>query len=459
MIPIDGQVVLTAKAMRAAEQVLFDGGMRETALMQRAGEAVAQSVARLAAGREVLVLCGPGNNGGDGYVAAASLRRQGLPVRVTASGEPRSESGRWARSLWEGGIETLDTAGPAPVLVDALFGTGLSRALDGSVQAALSRLASAAGLRIAVDLPSGVATDDGQLLGEVPRFDVTLALGAVKPAHLLQPAAQKMGHVRLLDIGVPVDGGTRVLAKPWLQEPNAASHKYSRGLVTIVAGAMSGASKLAATAALRAGAGYVLHLSESDGQAGHPHAIVRRDYSADALMDDRIGAIVVGPGLGRDNVARAKLGAALGSGRPLVIDGDALRLVDADALGEHIGPKILTPHGGEFTHLFGDATGAKTDQTLHAAERTGAVVVHKGADTVIAAPDGRTILCPEANAWLSTAGTGDVLAGAIGAMLAAGLEPLAAAEAGVWLHGRAARRCGRAFIADDLADALSAVRG
>src|SRR5204862_2790643 len=243
MIPIDGQVVLTAKAMRAAEQVLFDGGMRETALMQRAGEAVAQSVARLAAGREVLVLCGPGNNGGDGYVAAASLRRQGLPVRVTASGEPRSESGRWARSLWEGGIETLDTAGPAPVLVDALFGTGLSRALDGSVQAALSRLASAAGLRIAVDLPSGVATDDGQLLGEVPRFDVTLALGAVKPAHLLQPAAQKMGHVRLLDIGVPVDGGTRVLAKPWLPEPNAASHKYSRGLVTIVAGAMSGASK------------------------------------------------------------------------------------------------------------------------------------------------------------------------------------------------------------------------
>lgn len=460
MIPIDGQPVLTAEQMRAAEQRLFDDGLAPTKLMQRAGEAVSRSVARLAAGRAVLVLCGPGNNGGDGYVVAATLQRLGLPVRVAATGAPRTDSAVWARGLWNGPVESLDVTEPAPVLVDALFGIGLTRALDASVQAGLSRLATAATLRIAVDLPSGVGSDDGHLFGDTPRFDVTLALGTLKPAHLLQPSAGIMGAVRLLDIGVPADGGSRVVMRPTLPEPDATSHKYSRGMVAIVAGSMSGASELAATAAARAGAGYVLHLSDAPQQAGaHPHAIVRRAFEPDTLMDERIGAIVIGPGLGRDEGARAKLGAALGSGRPLVIDGDALRLVDAEALRTHIGPKIATPHGGEFTHLFGDKGGAKTDATRRAAKRTGAVVVHKGADTVIAAPDGRTILCPEANSWLSTAGTGDVLAGAIGAMLAAGLEPLAAAEAGVWLHGQAARRCGRAFIADDLADALSAVRG
>lgn len=460
MIPIDGQPVLTADAMRAAEQTLFDGGLPQTALMRRAGEAVAQAVMRLAAGRAVLVLCGPGNNGGDGYVVASTLARLGLPVRVAAIGEPRSDSAIWARGLWSGSVETLDEATPAPILVDALFGIGLSRGLDPSVQEALSRLAGAATLRVAVDLPSGVGSDDGRVFGDTPRFDITLALGALKPSHLLQPAASVMGAVRLLDIGVPVEGGTRVLSRPTLPEPDASSHKYSRGMVAIVAGSMSGASELAGTAAARAGAGYVLHLSDQAPDMGaYPHAIVRRGFHPEALMDDRIGAIVVGPGLGRDDGARAKLGAAMGSGRPLVIDGDALRLVDVEALRAHIGPKILTPHGGEFTHLFGDGGGAKTDLTRHAAERTGAVIVNKGADTVIAAPDGRTILCPEANPWLSTAGTGDVLAGAIGAMLAAGLDPLAAAEAGVWLHGQAARRCGKAFIADDLADALSAVRG
>ncbi|MGE7207529.1 NAD(P)H-hydrate dehydratase [Sphingomonas sp. NPDC019816] len=460
MIPVAGQTVLSAQGMRAAEQAMFDAGIEPTALMQRAGEAVAQAVARLATGRPVLILCGPGNNGGDGYVAAATLKRLGVPVRIAATGEPKSDNAIWARGLWAGPVERLEDAEAAPILVDALFGIGLSRALDAATTTGLSRLAQSASLRIALDLPSGVGSDDGRLFGDVPRFDVTLALGAVKPAHLLQPAAAVMGAVRLLDIGVSADDHMRVLGKPSLPEPDALSHKYSRGLVAIVAGSMSGASELAAIAAARAGAGYVLHLSDHAEKAGaSPHAIVRRDFSPDALMDDRIGAIVVGPGLGRDDGARAKLGAAMGSGRPLVIDGDALRLIDVEGLRAHIGPKILTPHGGEFAHLFGEADGAKPDLTRQAAKRSGAVVVHKGADTVIAAPDGRTILCPEANAWLSTAGTGDVLAGAIGAMLAAGLDPVDAAAAGVWLHGQAARRCGRAFIADDLADALSAVRG
>ncbi|WP_230480440.1 NAD(P)H-hydrate dehydratase [Sphingomonas sp. Leaf21] len=459
MIPIAGLPVLTAAEMRAAEGRTMADGTTEATLMERAGYGIAEAVARLAAGREVLVLCGPGNNGGDGYIAASLLRRRGLPVRVAASDAARSEGARRARAGWDGPVDSLTEAPGAPVLVDAIFGTGLSRAPASEVQSALRRLASEAWLRIAIDLPSGIASDDGILLGEVPRFDVTLALGAVKPSHLLQPAASHMGQVRLVEIGVAVDSGARVMRRPTLPLPDAASHKYSRGMVAIVAGSMSGASELAATAALRAGAGYVLHLSTDPAASAQPHAIVRRRYSADALAEDRIGALVVGPGLGRDDDARARLSAALSSGRPLVIDGDALRLADIAALHRHEPPKILTPHGGEFEHLFGSVTDGKLRATRRAAERSGAIVVHKGADTVVAAPDGRALLCPEASPWLSTAGTGDVLAGAIGAMLAAGMEPLAAAEAGVWLHAQAARSCGAAFIADDLADALSAVRG
>ena len=217
------------------------------------------------------------------------------------------------------------------------------------VQEALTRLGSAAWLRIAVDFPTSIATDNGQALGEVPRFDVTLALGAVKPSHLLQPAASLMGQVRLLDIGVAVGSQVRVLQRPSLPEPDATSHKYSRGMVAVVAGSMSGASELAALAALRAGAGYVLHLASggSNGPAA-PHAIVRRDYTADALAEDRIGAVVIGPGLGRDDDALARVEAALASGRPLVIDGDALRLVKVEALAAHDGPKILTRMAGSL---------------------------------------------------------------------------------------------------------------
>ncbi|MET4895964.1 NAD(P)H-hydrate dehydratase [Sphingomonadaceae bacterium jetA1] len=459
MIPSAGRPVLTAQAMRAAEAAAMAAGTTEIALMRRAGEGIAQAILRLAAGRPVLVLCGPGHNGGDGFVAAAALRRQRQPVRVAAFGEPRSETARWARSLWDGPVVSWDDVAPAPVLVDAIFGTGLSRAPDERIMTVLRRCADAAILRIAVDLPSGIESDAGRLLADVPAFDVTLATGAIKPSHLVQPAARCVGQVRLIDIGIPIGGGARVASLPRLPHPDASSHKYSRGMVAIVAGAMGGAAELAATAALRAGAGYVLHLDDRTGVALGPNAIVRRSYTPESLTDNRIGAIVIGPGLGRDDTARARLGAALGSGRPLVIDGDALRLIEAMALADHIGVKILTPHGGEFAHMFGDSDASKPERARKAAAATRSVVVFKGADTVIAAPDGRTIFFPPASPWLSTAGTGDVLAGTIGAMLAAGLDPLEAAEAGVWLHGEAARRCGAAFIADDLADALSAVRG
>jgi hydroxyethylthiazole kinase-like uncharacterized protein yjeF len=449
MTSIDGHPILTAAAMRAAEAACGD----PAPLMERAGVAIATAVARLAGTSPILILCGPGNNGGDGYVAARLLATAGHDVRLAASAEPRTPLAIAARRGWIGAIEPLRTASPAPVLVDALFGTGLTRPLDDDTAAALRRLGGAARLRITIDLPSGVATDDGSVPSEPPRFDVTLALAAPKPAHLLQPAARYAGTVRVLDIGVPVDSDVHVLNLPALPEPDPDSHKYTRGMVAVIGGDMAGAAELASIAAMRAGAGYVLHLGEGQGP---PHALVRRRWSPDALDEPRIGAVVVGPGLGRGDDARGRLTAAIAGGRPLVIDGDALRLLDVAA--SRTAATILTPHGGEFAHLFGQASGSKIDLTRAAAARANAVVVHKGPDTVIAAPDGRVTVSAGASDWLSAAGTGDVLAGTTGAMLAAGLSPFEAAAAAVWLHRAAAARCGRSFIADDLAAALSRVR-
>ena len=453
MIPIHGQPVLTAAEMRATEQT---AAASEAELMRRAGEGVAEAVQRLAADASVLVLCGPGNNGGDGWIAAAALARAGLAVRVAALGEPQTDLARGARADWSGPVEELATARDAPVVVDALFGTGLSRSLPEHAQAALGRLVEHARLSIAVDLPSGIGSDNGAALGAVPIFDLTFALGAVKPAHLLQPGAQHCGTVRLLPIGIDTASEARVLARPTLRQPGPDAHKYSRGMAAVVAGTMAGAAQLAATAAMRAGAGYVALLGGS-GQGG-PHALVHKPYDDHALEDRRIGALLIGPGLGRDDTARAALDRALATDHPLVIDGDALHLLDPDRLARRAAPAILTPHAGEFDALFGKDDASKLDRARAAAARADAVVVFKGADTVIAAPGGRARLAPDASNWLSTAGTGDVLAGTIAAMLAARLDPIDAAAAGVWLHGEAARRCGASFIADDLARALSAAR-
>jgi len=455
MTGIEGQPILTAAAMRAAEERAIAAGSSVRDLMTRAGNGVADAAARIGSGAPVLVLCGPGNNGGDGYVAATRLRAMDVPVKVAASGEPKSDAAKAARAEWGEMVETLGAAEPAPILVDGLFGTGLSRPLDETMTSPLARLTKAARLRIAIDLPSGIATDDARVLSDVPAFDVTLALGALKPSHLLQLAARFCGAVRVIDIGIAVSSDMSVLAPPELPEPGPDSHKYSRGMVTVVGGAMPGAGELAALAALRAGAGYVLALSDAQGA---PHAIVRRPWDAKVLDDERIGAVVIGPGLGRDAGAQAKLDTALASERKLVIDGDALSKLDLRRLAKRGRPAILTPHGGEFDKLFGKSDASKIDRARDAAERAQAIVVFKGADTVIAAPDGRIAISPPSNPWLSSAGTGDVLAGATGAMLASGLDPFDAACAGVWLHGEAARRLGKAFIADDLADALTQAR-
>ncbi len=454
MIPIEGQPVLTAAEMRAAEEAVIATGVSVDTLMDRAGTGIAHAVRRLAGANAILILCGPGNNGGDGYVAARVLAALGATVRVAALSEPRTDAAKAARAGWGGPVETLADARPAPVLVDALFGTGLTRPLDAAA-AQLRALADAAGLSIAIDLPSGLATETGTALSTPPVFDLTLALGAVKPAHLLQPAARYCGTIRLLDIGVPVTSQAAVLAPPVLAAPGPDSHKYTRGMVAVVSGGMPGAAELAAHAAMRAGAGYVTLLGDT---TGAPHALVRAPLTDAALANDRIGAVVIGPGLGRDDRARARLDAALAAGHPLVVDGDALRLLDPARIAALRLRVILTPHAGEFDALFGRSDADKITRTRNAAVRADAVVVFKGADTVVAAPDGRVRIALGASDWLSTAGTGDVLAGAIGTMMAARLDPFAAACAGVWLHGDAARRSGPAFIADDLADALRSAR-
>jgi hydroxyethylthiazole kinase-like uncharacterized protein yjeF len=459
MISPEGQPILTAAQMRAAEDAAVAGGVTIETLMQQAGEGIAQAARRLAAGRDILILCGLGNNGGDGYVAAVALQGAGHRVRIAANTAPRTPAARNARAIWTGPVEPLDQVRPAPILIDCLFGTGLARPLARDLDATLARLAAAAHVVIAADLPSGTDADTG----EAPDWatdrpaTLTLALGALKPAHILHPAAAACGTVRLIDLAVDCPDAVTVATRPTFAAPGPASHKYTRGMVAIVTGQMEGAARLAGVAALRSGAGYVA-LYGCSGQGG-PDAIVHRPYNGEALADPRIGAILIGPGLGRTPEARACLDALVTvDTHPLVIDGDALHLLDPDTLTSRRHPIILTPHAGEFRALFGTPAGSLLDQARSAAARSGAIVVLKGPTTLVASA-ARTLVHPAGNPWLSTAGTGDVLAGAIAAQLAhSAADPLATASAGVWLHARAARRVGASFIADDLANALTPAR-
>lgn len=431
--------MLTAAEMRAAELAC---GVPLGELMGRAGAALAEAVWRFGAGAPVLVLCGPGNNGGDGYVAARLLAEMGLDVRVAASGPPATGLASDAAKGWGRDVYALCNVQPAPVLLDCLFGTGLTRPLDEPVQAALQALAAAASRVVAADVPSGVASDDGRDLGAVP-VDITIAFAAAKPAHLLQAAAARCGHVLIADIGCPVASDVRVLSRPRLAPPSPDDQKYTRGMVAVLAGDMPGAATLGVTAAARC-AGYTVMVGKGDA----PAAVVRRGFDA-VLTDPKLGAMLIGPGLADTPPNRAKLGAALASDVPLVLDAGALALVTPDTL-RRTAATVLTPHAGEFARLFGDKGGSKLERTRTAAAASGAVVVFKGSDTVIASPDGNATLCPAASPWLASAGTGDVLAGIVAAMLARGLGAYEAAVAAVWLHGEAARRAGPGLIADDL---------
>ncbi|MCH4152782.1 MAG: NAD(P)H-hydrate dehydratase [Sphingobium sp.] len=450
------QPVLNAAAMREAEAALFASGVPEYEVMLRAGRAAADIIWRAGAKRDVLVVCGPGNNGGDGYVIARTLRDYGVPVRVAALTAPVTESARQARADWNGPVEDFHTTAPAHQLVDALFGTGLSRGLDTDISERLAKLVRAADHSYAVDLPSGIATDDGALLSPVPQFDVCISLGQWKRAHMLRPAN---GHWRRLvccDIGIDApEASLQRLTKPRLSAPADDAHKYTRGLVAVVAGEMAGASALSAEAAARGGAGYVKLVGAQAIVTGS-HAIVRASMKDEAaLSDKRIAALLVGPGLGRRESGAERLGQALMHGHAAVLDADALWHLSNGALAALPDKAILTPHVGEFAQLFAntsglDISGTPIEQALTAARSAGAVVVLKGPTTVIAAPDGRACIADKATSWLSTAGTGDVLAGLCAARLAVGGDPYQAACEAVWLHGEAARRAGAAFVADDL---------
>jgi ADP-dependent NAD(P)H-hydrate dehydratase / NAD(P)H-hydrate epimerase len=443
-----GRPILTAEAMRAAEEKAIASGASVEQLMERAGAALAEAAYRFAGPMETLILCGPGNNGGDGYVAARHLKARGIAVRVATPAEPKSEAARWARSQWGGEVEPLsnDTAG-APVVIDALFGTGLRRGLEETVSRQLSRLCGSAVVAVACDLASGIESDTGAELSEIPAFDLTVTFGALKPAHRLYPAMRKSGRVVVADIGIAAETAWHEIGPPELPPLDPGGHKYDRGLVHLLAGKMPGAIALAATAAARAGAGYV-RVSTSRPIEGLPASVVQTDTAE--VNDERIGCLLVGPGMG--DIPQV-LTLALTSKAPKVIDADGIaqlgepeRLKGQDA--------IITPHAGEFRRLFGEIEGSKVERALEAARRSGAVVVCKGPDTIVAEPSGRVGFAPPAPAWLATAGTGDVLAGTIAAMRARGLPAFEAACAGVWLHGRAAEIAGAQMIADDLAMAI-----
>jgi hydroxyethylthiazole kinase-like uncharacterized protein yjeF len=442
--------IVTAEQMRVAEARAIDAGTPETTLMERAGAALAEAVRLYAGPRETLVLCGPGNNGGDGYVAARHLAAEGYSVRVAALAEPKAQAAGWARKQWQGPVEPFDQAASAPILIDCLFGTGLSRGLQDSVAERLSELAGQSIVTVACDLPSGVSSDDGAILSAIPDYDLTVTFGALKPAHRLMPAMARLGRVVLADIGIEADWQWSELEKPILPALDPQGHKYGRGLVHCLAGQMPGAIALAASAAARSGAGYV-RVSTSLPIAGLPSSIVQSG-GAD-LNDERIGCILVGPGLG--DVPQV-LTLALTARHPVVIDADAIGMVgEPERLHGH--DTILTPHEGEFRKLFGDLPGGKAERALEAARRSQSVVVYKGPDTLVASPGGRLAFAPPAPAWLASAGTGDVLAGIIAAKRARGLESFEAACSGVWIHGRAAEAAGPGMIADDLVAEIASV--
>jgi hydroxyethylthiazole kinase-like uncharacterized protein yjeF len=449
--------VLTVAQMRAAEQALIDGGETAESLMVRAGKGAADWVWRIAGRRPVTVLCGPGNNGGDGYVIARELLQRGLEVSVVAPMEPQTAAARAARASWGGSTVERSASG---VLVDCLFGSGLARPLSPDLADLLRREAEHHACRIAIDLPSGIDADRGTALNsDLPSYDITLALGAWKQAHGLMPALAQMGEMRLVPIGIDtVEGAAEQLARPHFSTPAAGAHKYSRGLVLVVGGAMPGAAIMASEAAMRAGAGVVRLAAEVAQHTALPDLISRSDSLGDLLADTRTNAVLIGPGLGRDGQARERLAEVLAAGLPTVLDAEALTILWPAAIEGTDAPRILTPHEGELARLaesFGIEADGKLAMTRALAKATRAVVVAKGPDTVIADPDGRTVFAPSPTSWLAIAGTGDVLAGIAASRLAASGDAFTAACEAVWMHGEAARLSGPAFLASELAQSVS----
>jgi NAD(P)H-hydrate epimerase len=495
--------VLTAAEMAAADRLAAASGIASITLMESAGRAVADAARAMApAGRRIVVACGPGNNGGDGYAAAALLLAAGLSVEIAALVGPdrlRGDAARMA-ARWTGRICTLDDVelSGAGLVVDALFGAGLSRPLDGSAAAFVHRLRLSKVAVLAVDVPSGLDGTSGAILGDVAvQATRTITFHCLKPGHLTLPGRSVCGETIVADIGIPagaVDTLRRLgLAghtrrndpRSWtaaVAPPPTDAHKYVRGHAIVVSGPAesTGAARLAAQAALRIGAGLVSLATTRAAfpvNAAHLTAVMLIPFEgaeglARLFEDRRRNAALIGPGLAGfaaptdRSLGRSLVLALLAEAPAAVLDADALTAFsdEADRLfgairAQPLRPVVLTPHSGEFARLFPGlaGTGAKVEVARAAARISGAVVILKGADTVIAAPDGRAAINDNAPPWLATAGSGDVLAGFVTGLLARGLPAFEAASAAVWLHGAAAAACGPGLIAEDLAEALRRV--
>ena len=478
--------LLDCSQMGRADSLAIAAGTPELELMANAGRAVATEVQRRWSARPAVVLCGPGNNGGDGFVVAKLLADAGWPVRLALLGtiDRMPEAARHHAALRHGVVEPLSPAvlDGAGLVVDAIFGAGLNRALATPVRETLAAAAALSDVPlVAIDVPSGVNGDTGETFGAVAA-KLTVTFFRKKPGHLLLPGRMLCGETITADIGIP----SSVLAQiepntfendprlwladlPWLE---ADGHKYTRGHALILGGyPLTGAARLAARGAQRAGAGlttiavpqvaFPIYATALTSVMVHP---LTDDDDLPALLGDkRFKALLIGPGAGADAATCAQASTLLASGRPVVMDAGALTAFagDPSALtkvihSDVLRPCVLTPHDAEFARLF-DCVGDKLNRCRAAAHSSNAIVVLKGSDTVIAAPNGEAIINSNAPATLATAGSGDVLAGIIVGLLAQGMAPMSATAAAVWMHGAAAREFGPGLIAEDLPDMLPAV--
>ncbi|WP_105400848.1 NAD(P)H-hydrate dehydratase [Neorhizobium sp. T7_12] len=477
-------LLLTPDEMAAADAASARSGIPSFDLMERAGQAVAAAALRQFPGAlRFVVLCGPGNNGGDGYVAARVLGQAGAPVRVHHLGDPQKLKGdaRQARELCDLPSEPLQAYRPVAgdVVVDALFGAGLTRDVPDIVADVIRWVGEARIPVIAVDLPSGLCGRRGVPLGAAFQAAHTVTFMTRKPGHLLLPGRSLCGDVQVFDIGIPariireVAGGTKEngpsLWRELLAEPGSETHKYRRGHLAVFSGeaGKTGAARLSATAGLKAGAGLVTVGSPSAAMPVNAASLTAiMLHPVDTVKDlenwlgsAKLAAFVLGPGFGIGKKAR-QFALAL-KDRPLVLDADGItsfKEKPADLFEAFAGWEphlVLTPHEGEFARLFPDIAAddnlSKVEKAVKAANRAHAAIVYKGADTVIASPDGRAYINTNGPPWLATAGSGDVLAGVIGALLAQGMPAFEAAAAGVYLHGEAGKRAGRGMTAEDLA--------
>ena len=476
-----GLEILTTQQIRAADEAAIAGGVPGFDLMKMAGRMVAAEIAARWTQRPVLVLCGPGANGGDGYIAANALKAAGWPVRVAALVQPSALKGdaALAAEAWGGPVET--TGGKvfesAELIVDALFGAGLSRPLEARVQTLLRAAERSGAPIIAIDLPSGLSGDLGKPLGFAPQAALTVTFHRKKPAHVLVPGRDLCGDIVVADIGLAAPEGADLhenapaLWADRLVWPGSASHKHARGRMIVVSGDLhsTGAARLAARAGLRIGAGLVTVLSPPDAllvNGAHLEAVMLKPFETDVELElaaASVDAAVIGPAAGVNESTVSNLFALARTGAGLVIDADALTVFrdDPEEMFSVLDrDDVLTPHPGEFERLFKGLLAASPERITAArvaAQRSGTVVLLKGSDTVIAAPDGRAVVNTNGSPWLATAGSGDVLAGFIGGLVAQGLDSFEAACAAVWMHSEAAGAFGPGLIAEDLPSLVPAV--